>query len=250
MVDLYDRFSTRERPYWHDRCSLCNTITDFLGAQCNRRYCCQQCGVCFGCSYRGIDLPTECPDSKSNYLEESLFFQNLDAIENQGNLFSPQSGMNATCHVHRVDTSVFYLYNNTSVKHFGLLSNLPRDVFDPLKSTTKTHAHWKWSRGAQPQQPSIFLNILGQHIAQRVSNIDQLEFQWQPRRSLYIDLPEDWTIDQLCDYVSSYTNYLVDDAHGCGFQVKDIRMVPTLPSIHHETNHCGIGAMNDRREQV
>ena len=68
-----------------------------------------------------------------------------------------------------------------------------------------------------------------------MSNIDPLEFQWKPRQSLYIDLLEDWTTDQLYDYVTSHTNYLVDDAHGCGFQVKDIRMVPTLPSIDPET---------------
>ena len=50
-----------------------------------------------------------------------------------------------------------------------------------------------------------------------------------------IDLLEDWATDQLCDYVSFYTKYLVDDSHGCGFQVKDIRIAPTLPSIDHET---------------
>ena len=46
---------------------------------------------------------------------------------------------------------------------------------------------------------------------------------------------DDWTTVQLFVNVSWNTDYSVEDGHGCGFQVKGIRMVPDLPAIDPET---------------
>ena len=115
---------------------------------------------------------------------------------------------------------------------YGFFYNLPRDTFQPLKEgTSKLHAHWKWSSGNQLEQPSYFLHFLGQQLASRISSVDPLEFQWKPCHSMYMDLFEEWTTDQLHDAESSI---MEQGGRGCGFQVRAIRMIP-LTQIDHES---------------
>ena len=112
---------------------------------------------------------------------------------------------------------------------------MTRDTFLPLKQgTSKLHAHWKWLSGNQLEQPSYFLHFLGKELTSRLSSVNSLEGQWKPRQSLYLDLMDDWTTEDIKAYVKDFT-YEVEDAKGCAFQVKDIRMVPKLPSIDHES---------------
>lgn len=121
--------------------------------------------------------------------------------------------------VHRVGTSPFDLLHRTEANYYGLFSNFPRDTFEPLEGTSKLHDHWKWQCGSELEQPSFFLDVVGQELASRVSSFDPLEFQWKPRHSMYMDLFEDWTIDQLHDLVSDSV-IAEGNSKGCGLQVR------------------------------